>query len=240
MRLLLTESYEYISYAIFPSAERAYIYGEIHLSPAFPKEYDINLAQYYFAKAASYDPPLPYVYHQLARIAFIQGNLAKALVLIDTQINNEGEATPPSYYVRGLIEGYQGNYSDAESDYAHFLKLEPDNWAGINDYAWILLKDNKPQIAAKITALGIAQYPNNPWLLNSNATALYEAGDVADARPIVERAMAAVTNLSRNEWSVAYPGNNPAISLEGLETFKKAVADNMHTIFTATTLPSNI
>lgn len=231
---LFTDVSEDVIYALFPSAIRAYEYGNVHLDPNRPNDYDINRAQLFFEKAAQLDPHLPYVYHQLARISFLESDFSRALVLIDLQIENEGDNTPPSYYVRGLIEGYIGDYPDAENDYAHFLKLEPGNWAGMNDYAWVLLKDNKPELAVTVTSQGIALYPNNPWLLNSYATALFETGDITDAKIIIQRASAAVQTLTPQEWSAAYPGNNPYIAAEGVVSFKEAVADNMHRILTAT------
>ena len=47
-------------------------------------------------------------------------------------------------------------------------------------------------------------------------------------------ARALVEILPPHQWSVAYPGNSPDIAQEGVDTFKKAVADNMHMIYAAT------
>jgi tetratricopeptide (TPR) repeat protein len=235
IRPMGVDAYQDVSYFLFPSAERAYEYGEIHFSPGDPSDYDIQRAAYYFGEAARNDQSPPYVFHQLARIAFIEGDLPKALVLINEQINIEGDTTPPSYYVRALIEAYQGDYSDSEKDYAHFLQLVPDNWAGVNDYAWVLLKDNKPELAAIVTSSALVQYVDNPWLLNTNATALYELGDVARARIEIQKANAAVANITTAEWSVAYPGNDPGIASLGVSTFKAAVSENMQKIDSATT-----
>ena len=236
---ILTDLEQEFMFALFPSGERAYVYGNVHLDPNRPVDYNIKRAEFFFEKAAELDSHLPYIYHQLARVAFLNSNFFKAKQLIDMQISSVGDSSPPSYYVRGLIEGYIGDYTDAEKDYSHYLSLQPDSWAGMNDYAWVLLKDNKPQIAADVTTEGIKKYPENPWLLNSNATALYEMGDIADASVIIQRASSAVANLSPSEWSHAYPGNNPDIASEGIATFKKAVADNMHMILSASsTKPS--
>jgi hypothetical protein len=81
-----------------------------------------------------------------------------------------------------------------------------------------------------ITDRGLASAPQNPWLLNSNATALYELGEYKDALTQAQRAQVSVAGLTDAEWSHAYPGNDPAIAGEGLESFKQAVADNVHTI----------
>lgn len=236
MRVLAVDTYEDVAYFMSSTPERAFTFGTRHFSVDDPADYDINRAKRFYMLAASKDPSMLNVYHQLARISFLQSDFKTALTQIDFQIDMHGETTPPSYYVRGLIEGYTGDYVDAEVDYAHFLRLEPENWAGLNDYAWVLLKDNKPAMAAAATASGLALYPDNPWLLNSSATALYEIGDVTGARVMVERAKAAVQTLTPAQWSIAYPGNDPAIAQEGVDTFKKAVDDNMRMIIGTTSV----
>ena len=229
------ELYEMVRLFFDQSGELAYAYGDEHFNANNPSAYDIDFAEHCFRIAVQRDPQVPYVFHELARVEFLKGDLGAALALIDVQILNQGDRSPSSYYVRGLIEGYMGNYAEAVNDYKHFVALAPDNWAGLNDYAWVLLKDDKPQEAISVTAQGLQHYPNNPWLLNSNATALYETGDIADARSVAERAEIAVQKLTPNEWSAAYPGNDPDIAPEGVATFQKAVADNIRTILAATT-----
>jgi tetratricopeptide (TPR) repeat protein len=223
-------AYEDISFAIFPSANLAFYYGEAHFSASTPAAYDINRAEYFFEKAAVLDPQLPYVHHELARIAFLRGDFVTALAQIDQQIALEGDKTPKSYYVRGLIEGYAGDYADSANDYEHFLQFDPHDWAGINDYSWVLLKAGRIRDAAATTAGGLMYFPDNPWLLNTNATALYDLGDYRAAHDQIEKALAAVTVLSPSGWSQAYPGNDPAIAAEGVAAFQKAVAANAQTI----------
>ncbi len=123
-----------------------------------------------------------------------------------------------------------GDYTDAATDYNHFLQFDPNNWAALNDYAWVLLKANRPQDAEEVTARGLARYPANAWLLNSNSIALYEMGDMKDAYAKAELAVAASQNLTQAFWLQAYPGNDPQVAAEGIVTFQKAAADNMHTI----------
>jgi tetratricopeptide (TPR) repeat protein len=240
-RLWRYEIRETTTYNAHPGAALALQYGNDHFdSVNHPDEYDIARAQQFLILAAMQDPHLPTVYHQLARIAFLNDNLPLALAYINVQINQQGDVVPNSYYVRGLIEGYQGDYSDAVNDYAQFLTLEPHNWAGLNDYAWVLLKDNKPQQAVEATNLGLQYYPENPWLLNSNATALYEIGNVAGARVAIQKASQAVATLTPIEWSAAFPGNNPDIAQNGIATFKSAVADNLKAIFDSTSSTSTL
>lgn len=222
--------YEDISYALHPSAERAFVIGERHFSGKDPSEYDIGRATSYFWKAANLDPSLVYIHHELARIYFLRGNFADAMTQIDVQIAQHGDATPNSYYVRGLIEGYMGNYADSAKDYEHFLKFSPHNWAGINDYAWVLLKAGRAKDAEEATREGLKYFPDNPWLLNSNSIALFELGRLKEADVQAKKAWTAVQKVSETEWLHSYPGNDPTIAGQGIATFRASVQANMHSI----------
>ena len=221
---------ENILYFIHPTADRAFAYGENHFDDTNPQAYDINRAEFYFKLADAQNPRLPYVNHELARIAFLQGDFTTALAYINVQIEREGDTTPNSYYVRGLIEGFMGDYLDAERDYAHFLTFDPFDWAGINDYVWVLLKDKKPREADAQIAAVLPYAQNNPWLLNSDAIALFELGDTRTARSRIAQAAQAVSSLDSTQWSHAYPGNDPSVAPAGLAAFKAAVSANMHSI----------
>lgn len=224
------DTYENVAYAINPTPERAFAYGELHFDATNPADYDIQRADYFFQLAAAKDPTLPYLYHELARISFLEGNFNMALAQIDFQISMHGDNEPKSYYVRGLIEGYMGDYSDAANDYAYFLQSDPHNWAGKNDYAWVLLKAKRYQDALSITESGLVDAPYNPWLLNSEATALYELGDYHQAFVAASLAAVASHNVTPQEWETAYPGNDPAVAPEGIASLQMAVAANMHSI----------
>lgn len=230
-RVFAVEQYENVAFTLDPTAARAFAYGELHFDATDnPGEYNIALAQSYFEKAAAIDPTYPYLYHELARVAFLEGDYPLALARINFQISMHGDSEPNSYYVRGLIEGYMGDYSDANADFTHFLQFDPDDWAAMNDDAWVLLKANRFQDAADIAARGLSLEPDNPWLLNSNATALFELGEDKTALASAQKAEAAVSSLTDAQWSQAYPGNDPSIASEGVASFKQAVADNVHTI----------
>jgi tetratricopeptide (TPR) repeat protein len=222
--------YEDISFTVAPSAEKAYAYGERHFNGQRESAYDIARAEYYFNEALKSDPSLPYLHHEMARIYFLRGDFGDALSQIDVQIAEHGTSTPNSYYVRGLIEGYMGDYDDAAKDYAYFLTFDPHDWAGLNDYAWVLMKAGRYAEAAKATSEGLRYFPDNPWLLNSNAIALYETGHLAEAKPIAARALAAAGKIMENDWLHAYPGNDPQIAGAGIASLRKAAADNMHMI----------
>ncbi|HUO50669.1 MAG TPA: hypothetical protein VMU25_03875 [Candidatus Paceibacterota bacterium] len=232
----IRDGYEVASSVFAPNAERDFAYGERHLNASSnPQAYNLDLAEYFFWQAQKLDPMIPYLYHEIARVDFLRGNFTKALDEINLQIENQGDNTPNSYYVRGLIEGYMGDYTDAARDYAHFLQFDPYNWAGLNDYAWVLLKAGRSADAAAATSKGLSRFPNNPWLLNSNVIALYEIGDIKDARTQAQKAVAAVASVTTADWLHSYPGNDPAIAQEGIASLKEAATNNMHMVDAATT-----
>jgi len=229
-RQSLRDGYEIFSIRYFPSAERAYGYGEEHFAPTNPADYDPVRAERFFLIAARLDPKYPYVNHQLARLEFLQGHYNTAVLYIDKQIELFGTTTPKAYYVKGLIEGFNGDYKDSEKDYRTYINADPTNWAATNDLAWVLLKAGKSQEALDAIDKVILLWPRNPWLLNSRATALYELGRIKEAHDSSVLAMEVVATLTAETWSKAYPGNDPLMARGGLADFQKAVAANMHSI----------
>ncbi len=226
--------YEDAAWALSPSAERAFAYGQAHFNARQSTgTYDIDRATFFLHEALRLDPSLPYIHHEIARVYFLKGDYWNGLYHINVQIDEHGSSTPNSYYVRGLIRGYMGHYADAVEDYKEFLKVDPHNWAAVNDLAWVLLKDNRPQEAADATEDALKFFPENPWLLNSSAIALYEIGEIEKAHERVQKAWAYVQNVSEREWLHSYPGNDPAIAGEGIATFHDAVSQNMQRIQTA-------
>ena len=224
---VLVEICEDISFYMDPSAARAYGYGQRHLSSQNGRLYNINRADFFLIQAEKIDTTLPYVHHELARIAFLNSDFDTAMKEINLQITQHGTSTPNSFYVRGLIEGYMGNYTDATRDYEVFFEYNPHNWATINDYAWVLLKAGRSQDAVKLTTIGLEMFPDNAWLLNSNAIALYEIGNVTQARIQAEKAKNAVALLTERDWLISYPGNDPGTALQGLATFNSATINNL-------------
>lgn len=216
----------------FPSADKAYATGLSYFSGG--PSYDIDKAEYFFKQAVVLEPNYPYVHHQLARIAFLRGEFALALEEINREIEYYGDKHPNAYYVRGLIQGFAGKYGKAAADFERFIKLKPDVWAGYNDYGWTLLKSKRLHSAVKMLKTAVARFPDNAWLLNSYAIALYEVADTAGALDVAERAVRAASVLTAEEWSKANPGNDPAIGKEGLEAFQRSTQENVQSIKSGT------
>ena len=145
-----------------------------------------------------------------------------------------GNAAPNSYYVRGLIEGYMGSYANAADSYERYLATDPGNWAALNDYAWVLLKSERFEEALKATETGLGYFPDNAWLWNSKAIALFELARYEEARDAVMRASETVGGISEQKWLTAYPGNDPRTAGDGVRTLKDSIAQNMLRIEGAT------
>jgi tetratricopeptide (TPR) repeat protein len=152
------------------------------------------------------------------------------VTLLDEEIALTETPTPSAYYVRGLIKGFAGDYEGAAADYETYLRTDPTNWAAINDYAWVLLKADRPADALVAVDWGLVYWSANPWLLNSKATAHFELGQLTLANEAAERAVIAAAAITETDWLRAYPGNDPLIAPRGVAALKTAVAENMHTI----------
>lgn len=223
-------SYEVLSLAAFPSAARAYAYGERHFSTESAAAYNPNRAAYFFRETIRLDPRFGAAYHELARLEFLRGNFTGALVLIDQAIDVSEPDIPSSHYVKGLIEGYMGRYDDAARDYATYIAYDPTNWAATNDLAWVLLKDGRNQEALEAIDKVLPLWRDNAWLLNSRAIALYEVGRYKEAQDNAQEAREHVENVTESMWSMAYPGNDPKVARQGIATLKGSIEQNMHMI----------
>lgn len=211
-----------------PSPERAFEYGSRHFDAMHADRYDLDRAEALFDMAYRLDPSHPYVQHQKARIAFLEGDFGEALSRIDAELTNN--PNPSSLYMRALIKGFIGDFEGAALDYEAFLRERPNSWAGINDYAWVLIQAERPLDALVALEWGLMSSPDNVWLLNNTATAHYELGQYELARDAAVRARANADTLTEAEWLQAYPGNDPLIAQEGIAALKEAIDANMHTI----------
>ncbi len=219
---------EDIGYRMNPSAQKAFDLAEQSFIATRPARYDIARAEYYFGEALRQDPHMPYLYHELARIAFLKGDLAQAYARINYDIAQHGDTQLRSYYIRGLIAGYMGLYDQAINDFGYFAALVPDSWAGANDYGWVLVKAGRAEDAAEVTSKALEIFPNNPWLLNTNAIALAEMGKLAEARIQIDKAARYAQAVTHSDWLYAYPGNDPASAPQGVEALKKSVIHTKH------------
>jgi tetratricopeptide (TPR) repeat protein len=220
--------YEEMSLLVYPSAALAYSYGVRHFDARNTDVYDFNQSERMFHMALVFNPDMPLLRHELARVEFLKGNFRMALWFINGEFKVNPSPAPSSYYMRGLILGYMGRYSEAASDYEQYLAYDSSNWAAINDYAWVLLKADKFADAERTLRDGLSYFPGNPWLLNSRSVALFGMGRVSEARDDARKALIEVSHVTESQWLTAYPGNDPRTAGEGVDAFVGAVRANMH------------
>jgi len=218
-----------LSFGFLPKvrAELALIAGNYYFNSYGQGVYDRAKAKKYFEKALKFDPNVPDAWHQLAGIDFIEGNFYVALNKINKQIEIHNDSFMASFYVRGLIQGYIGNFSQAEQDFKKFLEWDQRNWAAWNDLAWIYFMQGDYKKAQVASLKGLNVDPKNPWLLNSLGVSLLNQNKKAEARELFLEAKTYAEKLSEKDWQRAYPGNNPKSSKQGLEKIKKIIASNL-------------
>lgn len=216
-----------IKFYITESAENAFQCGNHYFDVFGPSDYNVTKAEYYFGRAVAIDPTLPDVWHQYARTAFLQGNFTAALERINMQFKMRGDELMASYYIRGLIEGYSHDYSDAEKDFKHFLTWDRNNWAANNDLAWVYFAQGKyKEVVGQLHGFATTAAPN-PWVLTMDAMSLYNLGDKKTAYTELLKARDAVSTLTEADWVHAYPGNDPAVAGKGLAAFRKTIEDDI-------------
>lgn len=208
---------------VFDSS-RAVFLGDYYFSQ---KSYDLARAEQYFERAIELDSDAPDAWHQLARIDFLRGDFYSALEKINTQIILHGDSLMSSYYIRGLILGYMGRFSEAEGDFEKFVEWNSNGWAGWNDLSWVYFAQGKYEEAASAAKRGLDRHPGNPWLLNSYGVALLNVGEYQEAERALAYADEIVEVITPETWSQAYPGNDPTIAERGLTAFKETVSHNL-------------
>ena len=221
-----------------PKAELALSIGNYYFNVGGKGEYDLAKAEKFFRYALFLNSRVPDAWHQLAQIDFLRGNFAGALEKINKQIEIHGDSFMASYYTRGLINGYAGNFDSAEVDFKKFLEWDKTNWAVHNDLAWIYFQKGDYIKTEEIARAGLEFNPGNAWLLTSLGVALLNqdkpphlcdkcGGKKEEVRMVLEEAMTAAVLLTEADWQKAYPGNNPAWAQTGLEKMRETITYNL-------------
>lgn len=195
--------------------------------------YDLEKAERAYRKALAAQPDIPQGHYQLARIAFLRGDLNAALQEINQELkNNPGNGR--SFYVRGLIYGFRdlpGDLPLAEADFKRFIEWAPQEWASYNDLAWVLLKQGKyretKEILARAFAIVLPPAHDNPWLLNSLGVAQLNLGEYAEAMKSFQEAKVTALALTPEDWQRAHPGAHPESIQGGLRAFLGAIEQNL-------------
>ncbi len=190
------------------------------------EQYDINAAQAYFEKALEVDPYVPVARYQLARIHFVKGDLPQAIHYINTEIALFPE-NGRSYYIRGLIHGFDAEYDKAVSDFKRFLEWMPNSWAGHNDIVWVFFIKGDLENAETYARKGLDLFPRNPWLSNALGVILLNKGEYVESEKYLLVAQEGFAQMTPEEWGRAYPGNDPRIYSTGYEASQRSIEENL-------------
>ncbi|MBI2035214.1 MAG: tetratricopeptide repeat protein [Candidatus Liptonbacteria bacterium] len=192
--------------------------------------YNTFLAERAYRKTLALDAVYPLANYQLGRIAFTRGQPLTALSFL----NRELELYPDhyrAYYMRGLVRGFDNarDLVGAEKDFRTFISYHPDEWAGHNDLAWVLLKAGKWEEArdAAKEAFDATGDLENPWLWNSLGAALLNLHQYQKAQEAFTKALEYARDLGAEDWRLAYPGNDPRYAEEGIFDFKNVILANL-------------
>lgn len=191
--------------------------------------YDLSKSEEYYKKALLINDSLKSLHYQMARVYFIKNELSSARYEIDKELELHPDFKR-SYYVRGLINGYDDKLKEAENDFVEFLKWNKESWAGYNDLAWIYFRMGDYKKVLATADNGLKYYPDSVWLLNSKGVALLNLGQKKEAKTVLIKALYIAENMDVGEWGIAYPGNNPEIYGEGLKAMRESIKRNIELI----------
>lgn len=190
--------------------------------------YDLVQSQQYLTAALKIDPQVPFGNYQQARIHFIQARFPEAIKAVNQEILYYPDFSR-SYYLRGLIFGYDKKLSESASDFQEFIQREPLEWAGYVDLSWVLFQMGDYG-GIKATIEQILPNTRNAWLLNAYGVALLNLGEGEAALKALNEAKERVTKMTPEQWGNAYIGNNPQIYEIGLAGMQLNIDENIERV----------
>lgn len=189
--------------------------------------HNLTAADFLYRAALVVDADVPDAWHQRARIAFIRGDFEEAKRMINTQIALHGDSFMASYYIRGLIYGFDKQYEPAIEDFKRFLVWDPDNWAANNDLAWLYFSQGRFKETEAQASRGLTANPGNPWLLMMRGMARFNIGEAQAALIDLRDAKEGAGHLTEEAWRRAYPGNDPRAATLGLAELHATIEKNI-------------
>jgi tetratricopeptide (TPR) repeat protein len=194
----------------------------------FKPLYSVQVAGFFFQKAAYpvRGTPLPWASYQLGRVAFITGDLDKAIKEFDREL-----ALFPShyktYYMKGLTLGYMDREEEAIGMFSLYIENTSDTWASYNDKAWLQFRIGDIDGALATIEPVAKQQPSNPWVANTYGVLLMNTGRYAEAEASFLTGLEKLATMTEDDWGVAYPGNDPRIYSTGLRAMRTSYEDNL-------------
>lgn len=214
------------AYVYQNNPEILYLLGNRHLGG--DGTYDLEKAEFYYDKVVELNEEFRFVHYQRARVYFLTMRYRLAIDEVNREILHNPEFSR-SYYLRGLIYGYDKKFPEAASDFTEFINREPDEWAGYNDLAWILFQLGDYE-GVKTTMEQILPKTRNAWLLNAYGVALLNLGENEKALEVLTEAKDLASRMTPEMWGIAYIGNDASIYPAGLEDMQKNIAENIEIV----------
>ena len=208
------------------NAKILYMLGNRHLGGE--GTYDLKKAEEFYTKAIEQNEKLLFVHYQRARVYFLTTRYQLAIDEVNREILNNPNFSR-TYYLRGLIYGYDRKLPEAASDFTEFILREPDEWAGYNDLAWILFQLGEYQ-GVKEAMEQILPRTKNAWLLNAYGVALLNLDEYENALTALLEAKDLSSRMTPEMWGSAYTGNVPIIYQTGLEEMRRNIDENIEIV----------
>jgi len=195
--------------------------------------YDINRAERLYEQIHSIDPTVTWVWYQKGRIAFLRSEYEQSLEYLRIYQDSTTEIRPKALYLQGVVEGFAGQPKAALQTLNTYYEYDNSSWYIYNNLAWMHFQLGQFVDMNNVSATGLEIHPNNPWLLMNRSLALYNLGQIEQAKMFIEQSYGQATQLSKSDWSTTYPGNDPAVASMGLAEFLSIVEANRNLINTA-------
>jgi tetratricopeptide (TPR) repeat protein len=206
--------------------EILYLLGNRHLGGE--GTYNLEKAESYYNKAIELDEKFRFAHYQRARVYFLTMRYRMAIDEVNKEILYNPDFSR-SYYLRGLVYGYDKKFPEAASDFTEFISREPDEWAGYNDLAWVLFQMGDYAGVKEAMEIILVQ-SRNAWLLNAYGVALLNLEENEKALEIFIEAKDLASRMTPELWGVAYIGNDPGIYPIGLEEMKRNIDENIEIV----------
>lgn len=196
--------------------------------------YNLEKAVISYKRALVLSPSHPFARYQYARAEFLRGNFATALEQAEKQIKVNPDF-PNTWYVRGLIHGYVGLRQKAADDFRTFISRVPEQWAGYNDLAWILARQENFAEMKRVVNEAFEKLPHekerNPWLWTNMGIAEMNLGEYRAAGESFEKALEIAKKMTPKYFWSAYPGNNPRSANDAYRNFLSTLYFNLGLVY---------
>jgi tetratricopeptide (TPR) repeat protein len=188
--------------------------------------YNLEKAGNLYKTALKIDQKNWLAHYQLARIYFVESDFGNGLKEIKQAlaVNPENKR---SFYIKGLLDGYAYNHTEAEKDFQNFIAWAPNEWPGYMDLSWVYINSGKYDEAVTTVDNALVLFPNNAWLYANKGLAEYKLGKYEEAETSLGIARKLAKKLTPEDWAQAYPGNNSKDAEKGVEEIKTAIEYNL-------------